>query len=119
LILLLLLLLLLLTTHRLQKPCCTTSLCIDPAAGAAAAAQNTPPAETVLHYEFMQDYKVHLKHTDGHYEKVPYFCLPAKDLNDVIAPSCYSCFDYPNALADLVVSGVGMYQKPCARSVGL
>lgn len=28
----------------------------------------------------------------------------SQNLNDVIAPSCYSCFDYPNALADLVVS---------------
>lgn len=52
----------------------------------------------------MQDYQVHIKHLDGHYEIIPYFCLPANDLNDVIAPSCYSCFDYPNALADLVVS---------------
>ncbi|XWS22421.1 hypothetical protein CRYUN_Cryun29cG0032500 [Craigia yunnanensis] len=64
--------------------------------------------ETVLHYEFMQDYKV------------PYFCLPANDLVDVIAPSCYSCFDYTNALADLVVgymgvpkySGISMTQHP-------
>ena len=64
-------------------------------------------AETALHYEFMQDYKVHIKHTDGRYEQIPYFCLPAKELNDVIAPSCYSCFDYPNALADLVVRGGG------------
>ncbi|CDO99360.1 unnamed protein product [Coffea canephora] len=56
--------------------------------------------ETVLHYEFMQDYKVHLKHLDGHIdEQVPYFCLPANDLVDVIAPSCYSCFDYINGLA--------------------
>ncbi len=47
--------------------------------------------------------RVHVKHTDGSFEYVPYFCLPAKDLNDVIAPSCYSCFDYPNALADMVV----------------
>ena len=45
---------------------------------------------------------MHIKHTDGSFEYVPYFCLPANDLNDVIAPSCYSCFDYPNALADLV-----------------
>lgn len=82
--------------------------------------------ETALHYEFMQDYRVghrdgqswtgshphdahphrsqvHIKHTDGSFEYIPYFCLPANDLNDVIAPSCYSCFDYPNALADLVV----------------
>lgn len=74
------------------------------------AASSDP--DTVLHYEFMQDYKVHLKHLDGHIEEVPYFCLPANDLVDVIAPSCYSCFDYTNALADLVVGymGVPKYQ---------
>lgn len=59
--------------------------------------------ETVKHYEFMQDYRVHLKHLDGSYEKVPYFCLPAQELSDVIAPSCLSCFVYPNDLADLVI----------------
>ncbi|KVH91056.1 Coenzyme F420 hydrogenase/dehydrogenase beta subunit, C-terminal [Cynara cardunculus var. scolymus] len=82
-------------------------------------AASTDP-ETVLHYEFMQDYKVHLKHLDGHIEEVPYFSLPANDLVDVIAPSCYSCFDYTNALADLVVgymgvpkySGISMTQHP-------
>ncbi|XP_074567843.1 7-hydroxymethyl chlorophyll a reductase, chloroplastic [Curcuma longa] len=76
--------------------------------------------DTVLHYEFMQDYKVHLKHIDGHIEEVPYFSLPANELVDVIAPSCYSCFDYTNALADLVVgymgvpkySGVSMTEHP-------
>jgi hypothetical protein len=26
----------------------------------------------------MQDYKVHIKHLDGSFEYVPYFCLPAK-----------------------------------------
>ncbi|KAJ1694343.1 hypothetical protein LUZ63_011041 [Rhynchospora breviuscula] len=70
------------------------------------AASSDP--DTVLHYEFMQDYKVHLKHLDGHIEEVPYFCLPANDLVDVIAPSCYSCFDYTNALADLVVGYMGV-----------
>ncbi|KAF6144355.1 hypothetical protein GIB67_024582 [Kingdonia uniflora] len=70
------------------------------------AASSDP--ETVLHYEFMQDYKVHLKHLDGHIEEVPYFCLPANDLVDVIAPSCYSCFDYTNGLADLVVGYMGV-----------
>lgn len=59
--------------------------------------------ETVKHYEFMQDYRVHLKHLDGSYEKVPYFCLPAQELSNVIAPSCLSCFLYPNDLADMVV----------------
>ncbi|XP_062192951.1 7-hydroxymethyl chlorophyll a reductase, chloroplastic [Phragmites australis] len=74
-------------------------------------AASTEP-ETVLHYEFIQDYKVHLKHLDGHVEEVPYFCLPANDLVDVIAPSCYSCFDYTNALADLVVGYMGVPKYP-------
>ncbi|KDP33365.1 hypothetical protein JCGZ_12914 [Jatropha curcas] len=74
------------------------------------AASDEP--ETVLHYEFMQDYKVHLKHLDGRIEEVPYFCLPANDLVDVIAPSCYSCFDYTNALADLVVGYMGVPKYP-------
>ncbi|KAJ4968694.1 hypothetical protein NE237_015395 [Protea cynaroides] len=82
------------------------------------AASSDP--ETVMHYEFMQDYKVQLKHLDGHIEEVPYFCLPANELVDVIAPSCYSCFDYTNALSDLVVgymgvpkyTGVSMTQHP-------
>ena len=45
---------------------------------------------------------MHIKHTDGSFEYIPYFSLPANDLSDVIAPSCYSCFDYTNGLADLV-----------------
>ncbi|WCJ24166.1 7-hydroxymethyl chlorophyll a reductase chloroplastic [Euphorbia peplus] len=74
------------------------------------AASDEP--ETVLHYEFMQDYKVHLKHLDGRIEEVPYFSLPANELVDVIAPSCYSCFDYTNALADLVVGYMGVPKYP-------
>ncbi|KAG2432268.1 hypothetical protein HXX76_009186 [Chlamydomonas incerta] len=70
------------------------------------AASSRP--DQALHYEFMQDYRVHVKHTDGAFEYVPYFCLPANDLNDVIAPSCYSCFDYTNALADMVVGYMGV-----------
>ncbi|CAM6105722.1 unnamed protein product [Calypogeia fissa] len=70
------------------------------------AASDDP--DTVLHYEFMQDYKVHLKHLDGRIEEVPYFCLPAEELTSVIAPSCYSCFDYSNGLADLVVGYMGV-----------
>ena len=44
-----------------------------------------------------------MKHTDGRMERVPYFSLPAQKLTDVIAKSCYSCFDYPNYLADMTV----------------
>ena len=60
----------------------------------------------------MPDYQVHFKHLDGTYEKVPYFCLPANDLVDVIAPSCYSCFDYVNGLADVVVGYMGSEYDP-------
>jgi 7-hydroxymethyl chlorophyll a reductase len=59
-------------------------------------------------HRFMQDYQVHVKHSDGAYETVPYFCLPAGQLKDVIAPSCYACFDYVNALADITVGYMGV-----------
>ena len=70
-------------------------------------AASADPA-TALHYEFMQDYRVHIKHTDGSFEYVPYFSLPANQLTDVISPSCYSCFDYTNSLADAVVGYMGV-----------
>ncbi|MEZ2227388.1 Coenzyme F420 hydrogenase/dehydrogenase, beta subunit C-terminal domain [Microcoleus sp.] len=63
--------------------------------------------ETVLSYEFMQDFNVHFKHEDGSVEKVPFFGLNTKELKDVFAPSCLSCFDYVNSLADLVVGYMG------------
>ena len=63
--------------------------------------------ETVVHYEFMQDFRIHFKHEDGSIEKVPFFGLNTKELKDVFAPSCMSCFDYVNSLADLVVGYMG------------
>ncbi|NEQ82689.1 MAG: hypothetical protein F6K26_21330, partial [Moorea sp. SIO2I5] len=63
--------------------------------------------ETVVHYEFMQDFRVHFKHQDGSIEKVPFFGLKTNQLKDVFASSCMSCFDYVNSLADLVVGYMG------------
>ncbi|ASC70451.1 uncharacterized protein XM38_013900 [Halomicronema hongdechloris C2206] len=63
--------------------------------------------ETVVHYEFMQDFRVHFKHEDGSVETVPFFGLKTNQLKDVFAPSCMSCFDYVNGLADLVVGYMG------------
>lgn len=63
--------------------------------------------DTVVHYEFMQDFRVHFKHEDGSVETVPFFGLNTKELKDVFAPSCMSCFDYVNSLADLVVGYMG------------
>jgi coenzyme F420 hydrogenase subunit beta len=63
--------------------------------------------DTVVHYEFMQDFQVHFKHLDGSIEKVPFFGLKTNKLKDVFAPSCMTCFDYVNSLADLVVGYMG------------
>jgi 3,8-divinyl protochlorophyllide a 8-vinyl-reductase (ferredoxin) len=63
--------------------------------------------DTVVHYEFMQDFRVHFKHSDGSTETVPFFGLKTNQLKDVFAPSCMSCFDYVNSLADLVVGYMG------------
>lgn len=63
--------------------------------------------QTVVSYEFMQDFRVHFKHSDGSVETVPFFGLKTNKLKDVFAPSCMSCFDYVNSLADLVVGYMG------------
>ncbi len=63
--------------------------------------------DTVVYYEFMQDFKVHFKHEDGSTELVPFFGLKTNELKDVFAPSCLSCFDYVNSLSDLVVGYMG------------
>ncbi len=62
---------------------------------------------TVVHYEFMQDFRIHFRHSDGHEETLPFFALDTPTLKDVFAPSCLSCFDYTNAGADLVVGYMG------------
>ena len=63
--------------------------------------------ETVVHYEFMQDFRIHFRHSDGSTETVPFFGLDTPRLKEVFAPSCLSCFDYVNASADLVVGYMG------------
>ncbi len=63
--------------------------------------------DTVVYYEFMQDFRVHFRHEDGSTETVPFFGLKTNKLKDVFAPSCMSCFDYTNGLADLVVGYMG------------
>jgi len=63
--------------------------------------------DTVVHYEFMQDFRIHFRHSDGSKETVPFFGLDTPKLKEVFAPSCLSCFDYVNAGADLVVGYMG------------
>jgi len=54
-------------------------------------------------YEFMADFSVHVKVMGDTYIKKPYFCLPSDLAAQSIAPSCLACFDYTNALADVVI----------------
>jgi len=63
--------------------------------------------DDVLGYEFMQDFKVHVKSKNNAYLKKPYFSLPGTIAEDSIAKSCRACFDYTNALADVVVGYMG------------
>lgn len=64
--------------------------------------------ETVTSMEFMQDYRVHMKHEGGKTEKLPYFCLPPELSRPGVFPnSCLSCFDYLNGLSDLTVGYFG------------
>ncbi len=68
--------------------------------------------DDVLGYEFMQDYRVHVKTKPDvmgqiKYKTKPYFCLPRDVATEAIAKSCLACFDYTNALADVVVGYMG------------
>eukprot|EP00804_Cyclotella_cryptica_P002878 CCRYP_009370-RB/>CCRYP_009370-RB protein AED:0.04 eAED:0.04 QI:263/1/1/1/0.8/0.66/6/1497/499 len=71
---------------------------------------NLTDINTILGYEFSQDFRVHVKYTGDDkasspvtYERLPYFCLPGDVAQFAIADSCLACFDYTNALADVVV----------------
>ena len=67
---------------------------------------NSP--ESITSMEFMQDYRVHMKHAGGKTEKVPFFCLPPEVSKPGVFPgSCMSCFDYVNGLADITVGYFG------------
>jgi coenzyme F420 hydrogenase subunit beta len=64
--------------------------------------------QTVRFIEFMQDFTIHLKHDNGELEQVPFFCLPEQlARGEIHPPSCRSCFDYMNSLADITVGYLG------------
>ena len=60
--------------------------------------------KTARHMEFMADFRIHIRHTDGSVEKVPFFSLPELLSDPGIFPqSCMCCFDYLNTLSDITV----------------
>ncbi len=62
---------------------------------------------TVVHYEFMQDFSIHLRHEDGRVEKVNFIDIPMAQLGDIFPSACLSCFDYANTLADITLGYMG------------
>lgn len=74
--------------------------------------------ETVVHHEFMQDFRVWLTHEDGQIEKVNFVDLDVSALGGeqgVFPAACLSCFDYQNGLADLTVGYLGAPLPPNER----
>jgi Coenzyme F420 hydrogenase/dehydrogenase, beta subunit C terminus len=71
------------------------------------AGVQVPDLDDVRGYEFMQDFKVHVKTRNNGYITRPYFSLPGTIAGPSIATSCLACFDYTNGLADVVVGYMG------------
>jgi coenzyme F420-reducing hydrogenase beta subunit len=65
---------------------------------------------TVVHYEFMQDFSVHLRHENGQIERVNFIDIPMAELGDVFPSACLACFDYANTLADITIGYMGAPQ---------
>ena len=64
-------------------------------------------ADDVVAYEFMADFRVHARLKNEETVKPAYMTLPPSIGVPSIAPSCFSCFDYTNGLADVVVGYMG------------
>ncbi len=63
--------------------------------------------ETIVHYEFMQDFSLWMRHEDGSTERLNYIDFPMDELQGIFPSACLSCFDYPNALSDITVGYMG------------
>jgi coenzyme F420 hydrogenase subunit beta len=62
---------------------------------------------TIVHVEFMQDFRVWMRHEDGHIEKRNFIDIPMDRVGHIFPDACMACFDYPNTLADLTVGYMG------------
>jgi len=73
----------------------------------------TKSPDTARHMEFMQDFRIHIRHENGRVEKIPFFSLP-EELSDpgIFPATCMSCFDYLNSLADITVGSIGAELLP-------
>jgi coenzyme F420 hydrogenase subunit beta len=62
---------------------------------------------TVVHHEFVQDFRVWMRHEDGHIETCNFVDIPMNKLGTIFPDACMACFDYPNALADMTIGYMG------------
>lgn len=62
---------------------------------------------TIVHYEFMQDFRLWMRHEDGSVEKLNFIDFPMDKLHGVFPSACLSCFDYVNSLSDITVGYMG------------
>ncbi|EED35174.1 putative coenzyme F420 hydrogenase beta subunit [Luminiphilus syltensis NOR5-1B] len=64
--------------------------------------------EDITYLEFLPDFHVELRFTDGRKRRIPFLMLPIADLpKDFFPLTCRTCVDYTNALADITVGYMG------------
>lgn len=74
--------------------------------------------ETIVHHEFMQDFRVWMRHEDGHVETINFVDLDVAALGGergIFPGACLSCFDYQNGLSDLTIGYLGAPLPPEER----
>jgi coenzyme F420 hydrogenase subunit beta len=65
---------------------------------------------TIVHYEFMQDYSLKMRHEDGRIERLNFIDFPMDRLEGIFPSACLACFDYANTLADITIGYMGAEQ---------
>jgi coenzyme F420 hydrogenase subunit beta len=64
----------------------------------------TPAPETVTYLEFLPDFHVEIRFSNGRVKRIPFLKLPiAKLPADFFPLTCRTCVDYTNVLADITV----------------
>lgn len=68
----------------------------------------TDRPDDVTYLEFLADFRVELRFSNGEQRFIPFMQLPIRNLpRDFFPLTCRSCFDYTNSLSDLTVGYMG------------
>jgi 3,8-divinyl protochlorophyllide a 8-vinyl-reductase (ferredoxin) len=62
---------------------------------------------TIVHHEFVQDFRVWMRHENGRVERCNFVDIPMNKLGEIFPDACMACFDYPNSLADISIGYMG------------